>query len=72
MFWNLVSLTFLPTFLTSNSMKIKQLIKLLQMHDPDSEVIVQDYNWNEYEFTTAAGGKGEMVLFVSPVNEEEK
>ena len=55
-----------------NHMKIKTLIDRLKMHDPESELIVQDYNWNEYELGVATGGGGEMVLIVSPINEEEE
>ena len=54
-----------------NHMKIKTLIERLKMHDPESEIIVQDYNWNEYGLGAATGGGGEMVLIVSPINEEE-
>ena len=52
-------------------MKIKTLIKKLQKHDPEADVLVQDYNWNDYELDLSTGFSGQAVLIVSPVNEEE-
>ncbi len=52
-------------------MKIKTLIKKLQKLNPESDVLVQDYNWNDYEFDFSTGFSGQAVFVVSPVDEEE-
>jgi|LakMenEpi03Aug12_release.lakeMendotaPanAssembly.Ray.scaffolds.fasta_scaffold1507282_2 hypothetical protein len=52
-------------------MKIKTLIKKLQKHDPEADVLVQDYNWNDYEFDFSTGFNGQAVFVVSPTDEEE-
>jgi len=52
-------------------MKVKELIDHLQKHDPESEIIVQDYNWYEYGLDFAIGEGNQAKLVVYPAENEE-